>query len=76
MTHFFEESVMTIELYHTTSDLKTRFRKEKYPHLAVRIRAVYLNTDTVTTLLAATESDRKTLAVFSGRIASIKTMTI
>jgi len=33
---------MMIELYHTTSDLKTRFRKEKDPRLAVRIRAVYL----------------------------------
>lgn len=33
---------MMIELYHTPSDLKTRFRKEKDPRLAVRIRAVYL----------------------------------
>ena len=33
---------MTIELYHTTEDLKRMFRKEKNPHLAVRIQAIYL----------------------------------
>ena len=33
---------MKIELYHTTSELKQLFRKEKYPPLATRIRAVYL----------------------------------
>lgn len=33
---------MKIELYHTTSELKQLFRKEKDPRLATRIRAVYL----------------------------------
>jgi transposase len=33
---------MKIELYHTTSQLKQLFRKEKNPLLAIRIRAVYL----------------------------------
>ena len=33
---------MKIEWYHTTSELKTLFRKEKDPRLAARIRAVYL----------------------------------
>lgn len=33
---------MHVELYHTTSELKKIFRKEKDPRSAVRIRAVYL----------------------------------
>lgn len=33
---------MHVELYHTTSELKKIFRKEKDPRRAVRIRAVYL----------------------------------
>ena len=33
---------MYVELYHTTTDLKRLFRKEKDPRLASRIRAVYL----------------------------------
>jgi transposase len=33
---------MKIELYHTTTELKQLFRKEKNPRLANRIRAVYL----------------------------------
>ena len=33
---------MKIELYHTTSELKQLFRKEKDRRLAIRIRAVYL----------------------------------
>ena len=33
---------MKVELYHTSSELKQLFRKEKDARLAVRIRAVYL----------------------------------
>ena len=33
---------MKVELYHTTTELKQLFRKEKNPRLANRIRAVYL----------------------------------
>jgi len=33
---------MKVELYHTTTELKQLFRKEKDPRLANRIRAVYL----------------------------------
>ena len=33
---------MHVELYHTTSELKKIFRKEKNPRRAVRMRAVYL----------------------------------
>lgn len=33
---------MKIELYHTSSELKQLFRKEKNPRTAARIRAVYL----------------------------------
>lgn len=33
---------MHVELYHTTSELKKIFRKEKDPRRAIRIRAVYL----------------------------------
>ncbi len=33
---------MKIELYHTTSELKQLFRKEKDRRVAIRIRAVYL----------------------------------
>ncbi len=33
---------MKVELYHTSSELKKLFRKEKDARLAVRIRAVYL----------------------------------
>ena len=33
---------MKVELYHTTSELKKLFRKEKNPRIAVRLRAVYL----------------------------------
>ena len=33
---------MKIELYHTSSELKQLFRKQKDPRLATRIRAVYL----------------------------------
>lgn len=33
---------MRVELFHTTSELKQIFRKEKDPRRAVRIRAVYL----------------------------------
>ena len=33
---------MHVELYHTTSELKKIFRREKDPRLAIRIRAVYL----------------------------------
>jgi hypothetical protein len=33
---------MHVELYHTTSELKKIFRKEKEPRRAIRIRAVYL----------------------------------
>jgi len=33
---------MHVELYHTTTDLKRLFRKEKDPRTASRIRAVYL----------------------------------
>jgi len=32
---------MKVELYHTTSELKKLFRKEKNPRIAVHIRAVY-----------------------------------
>jgi transposase len=38
----YKESVMKVELYHTTSELKELFRKEKNPRTAARIRAVYL----------------------------------
>ena len=33
---------MKVELYHTTNELKSLFRKELNPRLATRIRAVYL----------------------------------
>ena len=33
---------MKVELYHTSTELKQAFRKEKDPRLATRIRAVYL----------------------------------
>lgn len=33
---------MKVELYHTSSELKQLFRKEKNPRTAARIRAVYL----------------------------------
>jgi transposase len=33
---------MKVELYHTTNELKKKFRAEKNPRLATRIRAVYL----------------------------------
>jgi transposase len=33
---------MKVETYHTTSELKQLFRKEKNPRIAARIRAVYL----------------------------------
>jgi transposase len=38
----FQGSIMKVELYHTTSELKALFRKEPNPRLATRIRAVYL----------------------------------
>jgi transposase len=40
--NFFKESIMKVEIYHTTSELKALFRKEPNPRLATRIRAVYL----------------------------------
>ncbi len=33
---------MKVELYHTSTELKQLFRKEKDARLATRIRAVYL----------------------------------
>jgi hypothetical protein len=40
--NIFQESIMKIELYRMTSELKALFRKELNPCLATRIRAVYL----------------------------------
>jgi transposase len=39
---YYKEFIMKVELYHTTSELKQLFRKEKNPRIAARIRAVYL----------------------------------